>query len=165
MPKKISSTKFFIVIILIIASVLRLWNLPSTMQFLGDQGRDALIAKRILIDHRPVLIGPVTSTGNMYLGPLYYYFMVPFLAITYPSPLGPAYAVALCGILAVFLTYYLGQEIVGKRAAIIAALFFAISAVAVNFSRFSWNPNLAPLFSIILIWVGGGCYVNTLYEN
>jgi 4-amino-4-deoxy-L-arabinose transferase-like glycosyltransferase len=138
--------------LLLVATFLRLWNFESTLQFLGDQGRDALIAKRILVDHRPVLIGPVTSTGNMYLGPLYYYFMVPFLAVTYPSPLGPAYAIAFFSILAVFLLYYLGQELVGKRAAFLGTIFFSLSAVAVTYSRFSWNPNLAPFVAVILLW-------------
>lgn len=141
-----------LVITLLIGAFLRLWNFDSTLQFLGDQGRDALIAKRILVDHRPVLIGPVTSTGNMYLGPLYYYFMVPFLAMTYPSPLGPAYAVAVFSILSLFLLYYLGQELVGKRAALLGTVFFTFSSVAVTYSRFSWNPNLAPFVSVIWLW-------------
>lgn len=139
-------------IALIIGVFLRFWNFDATMQFLGDQGRDALVAKQILIDHRPVLIGPVTSTGNMYLGPFYYYFMVPFLALTYPSPLGPAYAVAVFAVIGLVLMYLMGKEMVGSRAAVIGTLFLALSSVAINFSRFSWNPNLAPFVSIIWLW-------------
>ncbi len=154
MGKRTTVSVLWLILIasLIIGALLRLWKFESTLQFLGDQGRDASIAKRILIDHRPVLIGPVTSTGNMYLGPLYYYFMVPFLAVTYPSPVGPAYAVAFISIFGLFLLYRVGKEVVGERAAVIATAFFAISSVAVTFSRFSWNPNLAPFFSTILIW-------------
>src|SRR5258708_753093 len=137
---------------LITGAFLRLWHFQSTMQFLGDQGRDAIVAKQILINHHPVLIGPVTSTGNMYLGPLYYYFMVPFLALTYPSPVGPAYAIAGFSIAALFLLYYFGKELVGQRAALLGTVFFAFSAVSVTFSRFSWNPNLAPFVSIVLLW-------------
>jgi len=120
--------------------------------FLGDQGRDAIIVKRIFTDLDPVFIGPVTSVGNMYLGPGYYYFMLPWLWLSYPSPVGPAYAVAVLGIITIFLMYYLGKEMVGKKAAIIGTAFFALSSTVVNNTRFSWNPNPAPLVSLLMIF-------------
>jgi len=75
--KKIKPASLLLVVILLIASFLRLYNLPHNMMFLGDQGRDAIIVKNIFTKFDPVFIGPVTSVGNMYLGPLYYYFVVP----------------------------------------------------------------------------------------
>ena len=144
--------QWVVAVALVIGAFLRLWNIPGTVQFLGDQGRDAIIAKEILVDHDPVLIGPVTSTGNMYLGPLYYYFMVPFLALTYPSPLGPAYAVATISIIGIFLMYRLGKEMLGEPTAALSSLLFAISAIVVEYARFSWNPNLAPVVGIIVVW-------------
>ncbi len=138
--------------VLIIGTFLRFYRFTSTLQFLGDQGRDALVVLHIIRDHHPVLIGPVTSTGNMYLGPLYYYFMVPFLMLTYPSPLGPAYFVAVLSIITIFLIYWLGKDLVGERAALIGAAAYAVSATAITYARFSWNPNPAPFFAIILLW-------------
>lgn len=151
-PPLFSSTTWFLIIILLIASFLRLWNVPNTTQFLGDQGRDAIIVSRIFKDDNLVFIGPVTSVGNMYLGPLYYYFMLPFLWLSYPSPLGPVYAVALLSILTTWLIYQLGKELVGPRAALVAAFFFATSATVIEFARFSWNPNPAPLFSLLMVY-------------
>ena len=150
--KKVNWTTWILVFCLGVAAFLRLYNFSNTLQFLGDQGRDAIVAKQILIDHNPVLIGPVTSTGNMYLGPLYYYFMVPFLAASYPDPVGPAYAVAFFSIITVGLMYYLGKELVGEKAALIGALLASMAATLVYFSRFSWNPNLSPLVTLILAW-------------
>jgi 4-amino-4-deoxy-L-arabinose transferase-like glycosyltransferase len=144
--------EWILIAILLIASFLRLWNFSNTLQFLGDQGRDAIVVSRIFKEKDIILIGPVTSTGNMYLGPLYYYFMAPFLMLSYPSPLGPAYAVAVLSIVTTGLMYWLGKEIVGDRAAMIGALLFALSSTAVSFARFSWNPNPAPLFSLLLLW-------------
>lgn len=135
-----------------LASFLRVWNLPNTIQFLSDQGRDAIVVMRFIRFFDPMLIGPVTSNGNMYLGPAYYYLMAPFLALTFPSPIGPAYGVAIFGVLTVFLIYYLGREMVGKSAAVLAAFMASISGVLVEYSRFSWNPNLAPLVMMLLIW-------------
>lgn len=122
------------------------------MMFLGDQGRDALIVSQIFKTGDLVFIGPVTSVGNMYLGPLYYYFMAPFLWLTYPNPVGPAYAVALLSILAVPLTYFLGRRLVGQRAAMIGALLMTFSSVIVYYSRFSWNPNPSPIVALVMVF-------------
>lgn len=145
-------TTGLLIAILAVSAYLRLWNLPGTLQFLGDQGRDALIVSKIFNEADLVFIGPVTSVGNMYLGPLYYYFMLPFLWLSYPSPLGPVYAVAVLSILTTWLIYYLGRELVGKTAALWGAFFFATSAVVVEFARFSWNPNPAPLASLLMAY-------------
>ena len=149
---KLKPIHWLLISILTIGSFLRLYNLPGSMMFLGDQGRDAIIVKRIFTDLDPVFIGPVTSVGNMYLGPLYYYFMLPWLRLTYPSPVGPAYAVAVLGIITIFLMYYFGKRLVGKKAAIIGATFFSLSSTVVNNTRFSWNPNPAPFASLCMIY-------------
>lgn len=141
-----------LVAVIIIASFLRLYNIPGNVQFWGDQGRDALIVSQIFTEHDPVFIGPVTSVGNMYLGPFYYYFMLPFLWLSYPSPLGPVYAVALIGIITVALVYFLGKELIGDKAALIASFFYAVSATVAENVRFSWNPNIIPFFSLIMVW-------------
>lgn len=149
---KLKPAQWLLIVIFSIGIFLRLYNLPSSMMFLGDQGRDAIIVKNIFKNFNPVFIGPVTSVGNLYLGPLYYYFMLPWLILTYPSPVGPAYGVAFLGIIALFLIYYLGKELIGKKAAIIATIFFSLSSTVVNNTRFSWNPNPAPLISILMIF-------------
>lgn len=143
--------KLFLIIFLV-GVFLRFYRLPQTMQFLGDQGRDALTVRRMLIERHPALIGPVTSVGNMYLGPFYYYFMLLPLMLTYPDPTGPAYAVAFLGVITLWLIYRLGKEIVGERAALFASFAFAISPLVLTFSRFSWNPNIVPLFALLFIW-------------
>ncbi|HYD35318.1 MAG TPA: glycosyltransferase family 39 protein [Vitreimonas sp.] len=150
--KKLTLTHVFLIILLSVASFLRLYNLVDTLQFQGDQGRDALIVANIFRNFDPVFIGPVTSVGNMYLGPFYYYFMMPFLWLSYPSPMGPVYAVAGLGIITVWLLYYLGKELIGERAALIATMFYTFAAVVIEYTRFSWNPNPAPLVSLVMIW-------------
>lgn len=150
--KSIKPTHFFLVALVLLATFLRFYNINQNVEFLGDQGRDAMVVARIFTHLDPVFIGPVTSVGNMYLGPFYYYLMLPFLWLTYPSPMGPVYMVAGLGVISVYLIYKLGKELVGAKASIIASIFFAFSATVVQYSRFSWNPNPAPFFSIIMIW-------------
>lgn len=149
---KFKPKHWLLVAIFTVGIFLRLYNIPGSMMFLGDQGRDAMIVKKIIKDFDPVFIGPVTSVGNLYLGPLYYYFMAPWLLLSYPSPVGPAYGVAFLGIIAMFLMYFLGRKMVGEKAAIIGTAFFALSSTVVNNTRFSWNPNPAPLVSLLMVF-------------
>lgn len=141
-----------VVVAVICGAFFRLYNIPLSFQFLGDQGRDVLIVARMFKELDPVFIGPVTSVGNMYLGPLYYYFMLPWLWLTYPSPLGPQYAVAVLGIVANWLIWVLGKRMMGKWPAAIATVLFAFSQVAVEYTRFSWNPNPIPLVSLLMLY-------------
>ncbi len=141
-----------IVVLTLIGGFLRLFKIEETVMFLGDQGRDALIVADIFREKDPVFIGPVTSVGNMYLGPLYYYFMLPFLWMSYPSPLGPVVAVAVLGTATIPLLYYLFKRWLGISAALLAAFLLTFNAPAIQLSRFSWNPNLEPFVSVFWLY-------------
>lgn len=142
-----------ILTLLVIAGAwFRLHALAQTLTFQADQGRDALIVAAIFKEHDLVFIGPTTSVGNMYLGPFYYYFMLPFLWLSYPSPLGPAYGVALVNILGIILMYTCGRHLVGRKAALWGSFFYAFSYLEILYSRFSWNPNLSAVMTLLTLY-------------
>lgn len=138
--------------ILLLASILRLYKISEYMTFLGDEGRDAIIVRRLLVNFDPILVGPGTSIGNMYLGPLYYYFMAPGLFLANYSPVGPAIQIALLGVVTVFLVWFVGKKFFGNTAGVVAALLFAVAPVVIIYSRSSWNPNIMPFFSLLGIY-------------
>lgn len=142
----------FVLIIIGVTIFTRFWNISGGLEFLGDQGRDAVLVRRIYTDLDPVFIGPVTSVGNMYLGPLYYYFMVPFLMLSSPSPVGPAYAVALLSLLSVGLIAYIGKKMFSLPVGLVATGYLAFNAIYIQYSRFSWNPNPAPIASLLMLY-------------
>lgn len=150
--KQVKLENLFLLLILACAVFLRFYNLKNTMMFQGDQGRDAIVVANIFKDLDPVFIGPVTSIGNMYLGPFYYYFMLPFLFLSYPSPIGPVFAVAGLSVLTVFLLFKITKQIFDQKTAFLATIFFTFSAGVVNLARFSWNPNIAPFFSLLMFY-------------
>lgn len=144
--------KLGLALIIVLGSGLRLMHLRPYLMFQGDQGRDALIAMKMLTKGDVALVGPVTSVGNMYLGPWYYYFMVPWLALTYPDPSGPAYGVAIISCLALLGFYKVAKRELSGPMVIMALLMYAFSRVGIEYSRFSWNPNLAAPVVVFILW-------------
>src|SRR3990167_1242106 len=138
--------------ILLIGAILRLCRIDEYMIFLADQGRDALVVRRLLVNFDPILVGPGTSVGNMYLGPIYYYLMAPALWLANYSPVGPSVMVALFGIATIFFLWYFARRLFGAWVASVAALLYAVSPTVVSLSSFSWNPNIMPFFALLSIY-------------
>lgn len=138
--------------ILATAAFLRLYRIADYLTFLGDEGRDALVVKGILEGHL-IFLGPRASSGDFFLGPIYYYMMAPFLWLWGLNPVGPAVMIALLGIATVYLVYRIGKEIFGTSAGLIAAALYAASPLVVQFSKSSWNPNAVPFFSLLMMYL------------
>lgn len=144
--------KIILIFILGIASFFRLYMIRDYLTFLGDEGRDVLKVYEILHGNY-TLLGPTASVGGFFLGPIYYYFMAPFLWLFNYDPIGPAVMVALFGIATVWLIYKVGKEFFGSFVGLIAGALYAISPLVVTYSRSSWNPNLMPFFSLLTLYL------------
>jgi 4-amino-4-deoxy-L-arabinose transferase-like glycosyltransferase len=140
-------------VILCLAAYLRLHNISGYMTFLGDEGRDVLVVKRMIVDGKFTLLGPTASVGGFFLGPIYYYFMIPFLWLWRMDPTGPAVMVGLFGVATVFLVYRFGKEMFGTLAGLSSAALYALSPLVIAYSRSSWNPNVVPFFSTLLLYL------------
>lgn len=134
-------------VILIVAAFLRLYKISEYMTFLGDEGRDVLVVKHI-IEGDLTFLGPRASAGDFYLGPIYYYFMAPFLFLFRYDPVGPAVMIALAGVLTTYLIYRFGKTVHSTLTGLMAATLFAISPLVLSFSRSSWNPHAMPLVTL-----------------
>jgi 4-amino-4-deoxy-L-arabinose transferase-like glycosyltransferase len=152
--KYISKEKKFrllIIAVVLIAAFLRLYRISDYMTFLGDEGRDALVAYNIL-HGKLTLLGPTASVGGFFLGPVYYYLISPFLLLFNYNPVGPAVMVAIFGIATVWLVYKIGSEFFNPRVGMFAAILYAVSPLVIAHSRSSWNPNIMPFFSLITLY-------------
>lgn len=152
MKIKINFELLAILVIVILAAFLRLYRISDYMTFLGDEGRDVMIAKGILEGHL-TLLGPTASVGGFFLGPIYYYFMTPFLWIFRLDPVGPAVMIGLIGVATVFLIYKVSKEFFGVKAALVASSLYAVSPLVIAYSRSSWNPNPMPLVSLLTLYL------------
>ncbi len=137
--------------IILLSIMVRFYRLSDFHTFHNDEGRDALIAYSLAFDHSPTLLGPQTSVGNMYLGPLYYYLIAPALLLSGGDPVGPAALIAATGVLTTLGVMGLAYRRWGILATIIAGTTMAISPVFVHYTKSSWNPNLLPFVALLVI--------------
>lgn len=141
-----------LILILVLAAAFRLYRIREYIVFLGDEGRDVLVVKRMIVDKKFTLLGPITSVGSMYMGPIYYYFMAPFLWLWNFDPVGPAVMVVIFSLLTIILLYKLGNDFFDSNIGLIAAFLYSIGRLPVLYGRSSWNPNIVPFFSILIIY-------------
>lgn len=122
------------------------------MTFLGDEGRDMLVVKRMIVDHKFTLLGPTTSVGSIYMGPVYYYMMIPFLWVWNFDPVGPSVMVALMAVATLYLIFKIGKDFFHQQIGLIASFLYAVAPLPIISGRSSWNPNVVPFFSVLLIY-------------
>jgi len=138
--------------LLLIAAALRLPGLATRGTWDADQGHDMLVLQALVRDGVVPLLGPPTSIGDVHHGALYYYLLSPAAALTGgDSPLAVVALIALAGLAAVLVTWWLARSIGGPVAGLVAGLAMAVSTAAVDESTFIWNPNLIALSSAIAL--------------
>jgi flagellar biosynthesis protein FliQ len=138
--------------LLLLAAALRLPDLATRGTWDADQGHDMLMLRALVRDGVIPLLGPPTSIGDVHHGALYYYLLAPAAALTGgDSPLAVVAWIALAGIAAVGVTWWLARSIAGPIAGFVAGLAMAISPAAVDESTFIWNPNLIALSSAVAL--------------
>lgn len=80
------------------------------------------------------------------------YMYIPLLGVS-RSVLAPYVIVIALNTLGVFLTYRLGERLLGWRIGLISALLMAVNPWIIEYSRYSWPPALLPFFSPALAWL------------
>ena len=111
-----------------------------------------LVLRQFVQDGVVPLLGPPTSIGDVHHGAWYYYLLSPAAALTAgDQPLAVVTLIAICGIVAVGVTWWLARSIAGPLAGLVAGGLLAVSAAAIDESTFIWNPNLIALSSAIAL--------------
>jgi 4-amino-4-deoxy-L-arabinose transferase-like glycosyltransferase len=135
-----------------LAAVLRLPDLATRGTWDADQGHDMLVLHALVRDGVVPLLGPPTSIGDVHHGAFYYFLLAPAAALGGgDSPLAVVGLIALAGILAVGVTWWLARSMAGPVAGLVAGLAMAISPAAIDESTFIWNPNLIALSGAIAL--------------
>ena len=142
-----------VLFILLLAAILRIYNLGNGMPFIGDQGWFYLSARDFLIHGQIPLVGITSSHTWLHQGPLWTYMLSFALLVFKFNPVSGAYLTAAFGVATTLLMYRLGKEMFSQRIGIIAALLYAASPLVVFFDRMPFDPSPIPLFTVLYMFV------------
>ncbi|MGH2497666.1 MAG: ArnT family glycosyltransferase [Ktedonobacteraceae bacterium] len=142
------SWEFYLIVLLAVG--LRFYRI-DTAQYMTDQNTFYQMAHDALAHGLWPISANRASTGPL-IPPLFVYVMMIPSAIT-PNPLAGNILIALCNVAAVLLTYIFVRRYYGRLAGAISALLYATAVNVIIFSRDIWQPDLLPLFVILLLFM------------
>lgn len=146
--------EFFILFTVIVLSIfLRTYHFHDWLQFNPDQARDASIVSDVITGVAPLpLLGSIAGGTNFHLGPIFYYFGYVSASVfgNYPDVI--AYPDLFFSLLSIpFLFFFLKKYFRSDIALALSGLM-GVSYFFVNISRFSWNPNSIPFFTLLFLF-------------
>ena len=125
--KLITKENILLAAILVLALALRIYQAKERFLYNHDNDLASWIVKDIVVNRHYRLIGQMTSTMGIFIGPLYYYYLVPFYLITKMDPIGGVYAITFLGLASILSFYFVFLRLFGKKAGLIASLVYAVS--------------------------------------
>jgi len=151
--KKLSKLALLLLaLILFLGFFLRVQEtLTGNYLFLLDQGRDLLAVKKIVFEHRLTLIGPYTSLGGVFQGPLWYYLLAIPTFILRGDPWGSLVLMLIISMTVLIVVFCFMRKYFGIVPALLTTYLFAISPEAAAAATYSWNPH--PVWLIIVLYI------------
>jgi Dolichyl-phosphate-mannose-protein mannosyltransferase len=155
MPKL--NTLQILIIIIIIATFLRLYNLeiapPALNQDEAVNGVDAYTLGINLRDHHGNFLPPMLQSFNDWASPTLTYLTVPFVKIFGLSVWSIRFANALFGIFCIPLIYGIVKRLTAKdNIALISGLITAITPFMVSLSHWAIPPSIVPFCLLAFIF-------------
>ncbi|MBI3341908.1 glycosyltransferase family 39 protein [Candidatus Curtissbacteria bacterium] len=145
--QNLERTKVLLIFILVASFLLRVWHGQDFFFWHIDEEMLSLTTKRILVEHRPQLIGfPIP--GGLYLGPLMYYIIAASYGIVGMNPSYLPLIAAIFGTITVFLVYRIGRDLFGERIALIASAIYGFSYLVNVYSRLFTGLTFVPILSL-----------------
>lgn len=135
-------------LIIIVSIYFKFFNLEHFYQMGWDQERDANVAWEIIKNANLTLIGPrAVGPDGFFLGPLWYYLLVPFYLLFGMDPIAAPVFGATVGVATTAVAFFATRSVLDTKTALLTSLFWATYP-----DRTVWNPILIPLFTFILIF-------------
>lgn len=150
--KNFTPWNLFILIILLVAFILRIYRIAELLDFHYDQGRDALVIWDLWHKGKLFLIGPTTGLPGVFLGPFYYYLIAPFYLIGGGNPTIPSIFLSFLVTISLYFVYKTGELLKDKYFGLLVLIIGSFSSFFVFSQRWLSNPTPIYLTSILILY-------------
>lgn len=122
-------------LILAIALFFRTYQIVDRFEFAHDSDLYSWIVKDVVVNHHLRLIGQLTSADGIFIGPFFYYMLVPFFMIFKMDPVGALVPITILGLATVFSYYWVFSRLFKREVGLIIAFLQSVLIIPVYFDR------------------------------
>jgi hypothetical protein len=146
----------YILFIFALGLLMRLYNYKELFMYGHDQDLQGWFIRDILENHHLRLIGQETSTAGIFIGPIFYYLLIPFYLVFNMDPIGGLFMTVLLGIFTIWSFYFVLSRIFSKQTGLLAAFIYALSFYTVFNDK-----EVVPTMPVILwtVWYLWGLFL------
>ncbi|MDP1883958.1 MAG: glycosyltransferase family 39 protein [Candidatus Moranbacteria bacterium] len=138
--------------IILVGFVFRAYNFSEWLRFNMDQSRDIGVVENSIQEGVWPPLGPRAGGTDFKLGPAFYYFQIISARIFGATPEAAAYPDLFFSLLSIPLFFLLARIYFNKPIALSLTWLFSISYFVIKYSRFAWNPNSTPFFTMLFLY-------------
>lgn len=147
-----NKTALILMAILLLAIFLRLYKLPEMAPFDFDQEYAANFAYNVLRIYPIQLIGQELSVQGLFMGPWYFYYLIPFFAFSNLHPIGGFVGSVIFSLFIIFTYFWVGKSLFGVKAGLIAAFIRSVLFTEIR-NDLSMAPAFASELLVLITWI------------
>lgn len=141
-----------LILILAIGLVLRTIRLDELYEYGHDNDLYSFFVKDVVIDKHLRLIGQQTSYDGVFIGPLFYYLLIPFFLLANFDPIGATWLAVMVAMLTIVSIYWVLRRLYSTELGLISAGIYSLSLGNVFFDRWVVPTQLTLLWSIWFLY-------------
>jgi 4-amino-4-deoxy-L-arabinose transferase-like glycosyltransferase len=144
-----------LLVIIALAIFFRTFHFSDWLHFGMDQARDATLVSQAVNEgpSQLPLLGPRAGGTFVRLGPAFYYFQYLSAKITGSTdPAVFAFPDLIFSILTIPLLFIFLRIFFSRFVSILIVALYAFNFVMIQFSRFAWNPNSIPFWTLLVFY-------------
>lgn len=140
-------------LILLIALFFRSYQMVERFGYAHDGDLYSWIVKDIVVDKHFRLVGQITSFEGIFIGPLFYYLLIPFFLLFKMDPIGSAFFTLFIGTATILSYYFVLSKLFNKYVGLIAAFLHAVSWSTIGFDRWMVPTITTKLWTVWYLYV------------
>lgn len=117
--------RVFLIIIFVLGLFMRTYQLMARYGYGHDGDLASWIIKDVVVDKHLRLVGQLTSAPGIYIGPLFYYALIPFYWLTHLDPVGGLGLSVLLSVASLISLYFVINKLHGQKMAALVLLLYA----------------------------------------
>ena len=144
---------WLLLVFLLLGLAVRSYRLPEMASYDFDQEYVTTFVLAVVRTYPIQLVGQGLSVQGLFMGPWYFYALVPFYMMAGLNPIGGVIGSVVLGLLTIGVYYKVAWKLFDSQAAgVVAAAFRAISFYAVS-ADWAMVPSYASDVVVVLMWL------------